>query len=531
VFISYRREDTGDFATALSVRLREDLGSRNVFRDQDDLIVGDRWQETLDEWMAESDAAVFLVGDKWTGQREDGTSRILEDDDPVRHEVLQALHLEEAALPLPFLVDLHNPPADLPGDISPLFSDHHYGTVRWENFQTGSSSDYQTILVGIWNALRRRVPRGVLILGERDGMASLDSLVRRLGESGQLEARHLSRFASGAYIASVRESRKLTRRWSDVIVNIEREEPTEELRSRLAAIAAVPEVKRVTLVGIGAVAGAALSRALGGPTFETSSSDQLATALGQHAGAGVGRLGSAWSSAGIGAKIAVVATASAISLGGAGAVVQVLDSGLPRFGEATELSPFGGSDDAFPLGEPAPMTVNLGPPQLVNEEEAQNFFANFEGGTAERRSVTILYRDTGLQLGDIIVPISFPHEFIEQNVGVFTLTTLTSEGEVRLIENGAGAANPCVYDRTGDVVGGWRYTGDPGLVSLDLLFESDGTSVIDVGMQLSFDGRANVVFLEDVVEDVIPNNVDISDSCTPVERMETIWTFGIAESG
>ena len=486
--------------------------------------------------MAESDAAVFLVGAKWTGQREDGTSRILEDDDPVRHEVQQALRLEETALPLPFLVDLHTPPADLPGDISPLFSDHHYGTVRWENFQTGSSSDYQTILVGVWNALRRRVPRGVLILGEQDAMASLDSLVRRLGESGQIEARHLSRFASGAYIASVRESRELTRRWPDVIVNIEREEPTEELRGRLAAIAALPDVKRVTLVGIGAVAGAALSRTLAGggastPTFETSSSDHLATALGQHAGAGMGRFGAAWSSAGIGAKIAIVATASAISLGGAVAIVQVIDSDPPGFGEATELSPSGGSDDAFPLGEPAPMTVNLGPPQPVNDEEAQNYFANFEGGTAERRSVTILYRDTPLQLGNIIIPISYPGEFIEQNVGVFTLTSLTSEGEVRLIENGAGAANPCVYNRTGDIVGGWRYTGEPGVVSLDLLFQSDGTSVIDVGMQLSFDGPANVVFLEDVVEDVIPDDVDISDSCTPVEEMETIWAFGIAESG
>ena len=373
-------------------------------------------------------------------------------------------------------------------------------------------------------------------MGERDAMASLDSLVRRLGESGQIEARHLSRFASGAYIASVRESRKLTRRWSDVIVNIEREEPTEELRGRVAAIAALPGVKRVTLVGMGAVAGAALGRSLAGrtgslPTFEPLSIDQLATGLGQHAGAGVSRLGPAWSSAGIGAKIATLATASAISLGAAVAVVQVLDSDPTRFSEATELSPLAGSDDAFPLGEPAPMTVNLGPPQLVTDEEAQNYFANFEGGSAERRSVTILYRDTRVGLGDIVVPISYPDEFIEQNVGVLRLTSLTSEGEVRLIETGAGAANPCVYSRTGDIVGGWRYTGDPGVVSLDLLFESDGTTVVDVGMQLSFDGPANVVFFEEVVEAVIPDDVDISDSCTPMNRMETIWADGIAESG
>jgi hypothetical protein len=213
------------------------------------------------------------------------------------------------------------------------------------------------------------------------------------------------------------------------------------------------------------------------------------------------------------------------------AVVQVLDSDPTRFSEATELSPLAGSDDAFPLGEPAPMTVNLGPPQLVTDEEAQNYFANFEGGSAERRSVTILYRDTRVGLGDIVVPISYPDEFIEQNVGVLRLTSLTSEGEVRLIETGAGAANPCVYSRTGDIVGGWRYTGDPGVVSLDLLFESDGTTVVDVGMQLSFDGPANVVFFEEVVEAVIPDDVDISDSCTPMNRMETIWADGIAESG
>lgn len=47
VFISYRRKDTGPEAEKLSIRLREDLGSTNVFRDEDDLIVGDRWQDTL----------------------------------------------------------------------------------------------------------------------------------------------------------------------------------------------------------------------------------------------------------------------------------------------------------------------------------------------------------------------------------------------------------------------------------------------------------------------------------------------------
>ena len=534
MFISYRKEDTSDLATELSARLREDLGSNNVLRDQDDLIVGDHWQETLIEWMAESDAAVFLVGANWTGQREDGTSRIHEDDDPVRHEVRQALRLDDATLPLPFLVDLHHPPSDLPDDISPLFAVHHYAAIRRDSFQTVSSLDYQTILVSIWNALRRRVPRGVLIVGDRDAMASLDSLVRRLKDSGQIEARHLSRFASGAYIASQRESRRLTRRWSDVIVDIEREAPTEELRSRLAAIAALSGVKKVTLVGVGAVAGVAFSRGLAGggslATFEPSSINRLAPPLGQQAGVGVGRLGPAWSSAGIGAKIAILAAASAISLGAGVAVVQVLDNDPPRFGEATELSPVGSSDDAFPLGEPAPMTANLGPAQLVTAGEAQNYFANFDGGTAERRSVTILYRDTRLELGDIVVPISYPDEFIEQNVGVFTLTTLTSEGEVRLIETGAGAANPCIYTRTGDTVGGWHYTGDPGVVSLALLFESDGTSVTDIGMRLSFDGPAVVEFFEEEVEAVIPDDVDLSDSCTPLERMKTIWAVGIAES-
>jgi hypothetical protein len=539
VFISYRRADTGDLATSVSAQLRDDLGSMNVFRDQDDLIVGDRWQETLDEWMAESDAAVFLVGVDWPGLREDGTSRMDDEDDPVRNEVLQALRLKDAALPLPFLIDLDDPPRGLPDVITPLFSDHHFGAVSRHALEMDSSSDYQRILVGIWNALRRRVPGGVLIVGERDAMASLDALVSKLRESGQIEARELSRFASGAYVVSVRKARKLTKRWPDVIVNIEQEEPTEEMHSRLAAIVALPGVKTVTLVGTGAAAGLALGQAIGeaigeasgsSPTLVPSSVEELATGLAQPAVLSTSSLQSAWSTAGLGAKIATVAAVSVVALGGALAVIQLAGADPPGFVATTELAPFGGSDDAFPLGEPAPMTVNLGSPDPVSEEEAEDYFGNFPGGTAERRSVEIRYRDARLEFGETLIPVSYPDEYVERNVGVFRLTRLRSDGEVRLIEKGAGASRPCVYSRTGEAVGGWQYTGDPGVVTLDLLFESDGTSVTDVGMRVTFDGPANIVFFEDMMEELGREAVEIRDRCTPVERMETEWRMGIAES-
>jgi hypothetical protein len=131
-------------------------------------------------------------------------------------------------------------------------------------------------------------------------------------------------------------------------------------------------------------------------------------------------------------------------------------------------------------------------------------------------------------LPDVVVPLEYPSALLADNVGVFRLDQTSSDGVVQFVPAGTPAQSACVYDGTGDTVGGWLYTGDPGDLSLALLFESDGTSVVDVGMRVTFEGPADVDFLEEVVNEVIPGDVDINDRCTPIERSPSTWAQGAA---
>lgn len=530
VFISYRREDTGDLARRLSIELRADLGSTNVFRDEDDLIVGERWQTALAEHIAASDAAMFLVGGNWRGLREDATSRIDDDDDPVRREVQQALERHDSSLPLPFLVDIVDPPGDLPDEVTPLFEDHHYVAVSRESLESGSSTDYQGVLVGVWNALRARVPRGVIILGEPSAMASLDELVKKLKESGQAEARHLSRFASGAYVVSVREGRRLTREWSDVFVIADAEEPSEELKSRVAALFAIPGVK-VSLVGAGAAAlglfaGQALGAGSGASPTVVSSASELVMG-GQQTGLAAS-LQSGWSNAAIGAKIATVAAAAVVTVGGVYAASELFNNDAPQFAASSQLAPV---EADYPLGTPEPVTVSLDPVEPVSEEEALEYFQGFEGGSAERRNATVTYGDSRVDLGDIVVPVTYPAGLLEANVGEFLIAGGDSGQEVPFIESGVGATITCLDRDTREPAGGWLYTGDPGLLVLDLLFESDGNSVVDIGMDVSFEGPVEVMWFSEYLEEVDINAPEYDDNCTPIDRLEMVWTIEGDASG
>ena len=61
---------------------------------------------------------------------------------------------------------------------------------------------------------------------------------------------------------------------------------------------------------------------------------------------------------------------------------------------------------------------------------------------------------------------------------------------------------------------------------LDLLIESDGDSVTETGMTLQFDGPADVVFFQDLVDEHVPDDVDIDDRCTPQRSARSQWASG-----
>ena len=87
--------------------------------------------------------------------------------------------------------------------------------------------------------------------------------------------------------------------------------------------------------------------------------------------------------------------------------------------------------------------------------------------------------------------------------------------------------SPCTYDGTGDTGGGWTYAGQPGFLEIELAFTSDGSDVGSLAVQATFEAPARVEFDQELIDDVIPPDVDITDRCTPQERAESVWSFAV----
>jgi hypothetical protein len=67
VFLSYRRDDTGELAMRLARRLKQDLGVDGAFLDSQDLEAGVEWRERLDEQIRACAAVIALIGHRWGG--------------------------------------------------------------------------------------------------------------------------------------------------------------------------------------------------------------------------------------------------------------------------------------------------------------------------------------------------------------------------------------------------------------------------------------------------------------------------------
>ncbi|MEO1063723.1 MAG: toll/interleukin-1 receptor domain-containing protein, partial [Actinomycetota bacterium] len=109
VFLSYRRADgpyaVGWIAERLA-RLDEVTQVRTAFYDTE-LRAGDPYPAALDEAVAASDVVIAIIGPNWRGVRDDGSARILDDDDWVAREVGSAL--EHGTIVLPVLIDGADP--------------------------------------------------------------------------------------------------------------------------------------------------------------------------------------------------------------------------------------------------------------------------------------------------------------------------------------------------------------------------------------------------------------------------------------
>ena len=122
VFISYRRAETQDLSGRIRDRLVAVEEIEDVFLDVNEIPVGTVFEPRVDEWIQSADVIVAVIGDRWRAPRDDGSARILEDNDLVRAEVRAALARQEEMRIVPVLVNgAKRPhPKALPQDLAAL---------------------------------------------------------------------------------------------------------------------------------------------------------------------------------------------------------------------------------------------------------------------------------------------------------------------------------------------------------------------------------------------------------------------------
>jgi TIR domain len=121
VFLSYRRGDAGGYAGRLADALVQRLGPRSVFQDVTAISPGQDYTVAIDRALADSDAALVVIGPGWlTAVTPQGTRRLLEADDYVRLELARALGRDIRVIPV--LVGGARLPqaAELPDDLQGL---------------------------------------------------------------------------------------------------------------------------------------------------------------------------------------------------------------------------------------------------------------------------------------------------------------------------------------------------------------------------------------------------------------------------
>lgn len=134
VFISYRRDDSPGHAGRLFDRLAALVGRENVFIDTAGISAGQDFVSAIEDAVLASDVMLAVIGPGWLAIDEGGSSRIWQEDDFVRQEILLARSLDVPLLPV--LVNHGRMPGqdDLPEEMAGLTRVNavNLDDARWE---------------------------------------------------------------------------------------------------------------------------------------------------------------------------------------------------------------------------------------------------------------------------------------------------------------------------------------------------------------------------------------------------------------
>src|SRR5581483_11215853 len=121
IFISYRRDDSRDYAGRIYNWLSTRVGHGAVFMDVEGIEPGDDYVKTIDREIRRSSLVLAIIGGRWNLSRDsDGMSRLEKPDDLVRKELLTAIGSGVRVVPV--LVAGAVPPTldDLPSSLHRL---------------------------------------------------------------------------------------------------------------------------------------------------------------------------------------------------------------------------------------------------------------------------------------------------------------------------------------------------------------------------------------------------------------------------
>jgi pterin-4a-carbinolamine dehydratase len=101
-FLSYRRDDSRDWANLIADTLHRTFGAASVFIDTDSIRIGDQWPRRIDRALEHASVVMPIIGSKWLFLQnpDDGRRRLDSENDWVRREIEYALTDEKELLPI-----------------------------------------------------------------------------------------------------------------------------------------------------------------------------------------------------------------------------------------------------------------------------------------------------------------------------------------------------------------------------------------------------------------------------------------------
>ncbi len=100
IFINYRRDDTSSDAGRIHESIEQKFGAESVFLDIDDIAIGSKWKQVLENAGKDAKVLLVLIGDQWLKKQDNGRPRLFNEGDWVRLEIESALEKEMIVIPV-----------------------------------------------------------------------------------------------------------------------------------------------------------------------------------------------------------------------------------------------------------------------------------------------------------------------------------------------------------------------------------------------------------------------------------------------